>query len=191
VDVLQVGQAIQFVTNGILVGRFRPDDAEDELDIRVRFTPEARNMAAFDRLKITTPQGPVPASYFVTRTPGQQVTSIQRRDAQRLVIIQANAVDGVAANQKITELRPWLEKAPIDPAVRWKFRGADEEAPKAGCSSLAGLATMFMMGVILLWQFNSFYGILVTLSAVVLSTSGCCWACRSTWRTPSTTSRSS
>ena len=173
VDVLQVGQAIQFVTNGILVGRFRPDDAEDELDIRVRFKPEARTMAAFDHLKITTPQGPVPASYFVTRTPAQQVTSIQRRDAQRLVIIKANTVDGVAANQKIAQLRPWLEKAPIDPAVRWMFRGADEEAQKAGVFfMLAGLATIFMMGVILLWQFNSFYGVLVTLSAVVMSTVG-------------------
>lgn len=173
VDVLQVGQAIQFVTNGILVGRFRPDDAEDELDIRVRFPPSARNMSAFDRLKITTAQGAVPASYFVRQTPAQQVTSIQRRDGQRLVIIKANTVDGVAANQKIEQLRPWLEKAPIASSVRWKFRGADEEAQKAGVFFMvAGLATIFMMGVILLWQFNSFYGVLVTLSAVVMSTIG-------------------
>lgn len=172
-DVLTVGQAIQFVTNGILVGRFRPDDAEDELDIRVRFPASARNMAAFDRLKITTAQGAVPASYFVKRIPAQQVTSIQRRDGQRLVIIKANTVDGVAANQKIDQLRPWLEKAPIDSSVRWKFRGADEEAQKAGVFFMvAGLATIFMMGMILLWQFNSFYGVVVTLSAVVLSTIG-------------------
>ncbi|MDP1633040.1 MAG: efflux RND transporter permease subunit [Caulobacter sp.] len=173
VDVLSVGQAIQFVTNGILVGRFRPDDAEDELDIRVRFPPDARNMASFDRLKITTPQGAVPASYFVKRTPAQQVTSIQRRDAQRLVILKANTVEGVAANQKIGELRPWLEKAPIPPSVRWKFRGADEEGQKAAVFFLvAMLATLFMMSIILLWQFNSFYGVVVTLSAVVLSTVG-------------------
>ncbi|MEO8813572.1 MAG: efflux RND transporter permease subunit, partial [Caulobacteraceae bacterium] len=55
VDVLSVGQAIQFVTDGILVGKFRPVDAQDELDIRVRFPPEDRNIAAFDQLKITTP----------------------------------------------------------------------------------------------------------------------------------------
>ena len=34
------------------------------------------------------------------------------------------------------------------------------------------LVSLFMMGVILLWQFNSFYGVLVTLSAVVISTMG-------------------
>jgi multidrug efflux pump len=173
VDVLSVGQAIQFVTNGVLVGRFRPDDADDELDIRVRFPAGQRSMAAFDSLKIPTALGPVPASYFVRPAPAQQVNAIQRRDGQRVVIVQANAVEGVAANQKISELRPWLEKAPIDPAVRWSFKGADEEGQKAQTFFITAMAaSLFMMGIILLWQFNSFYGVLVTLSAVAMSTIG-------------------
>jgi multidrug efflux pump len=115
----------------------------------------------------------VPASYFIKRIPAQQVTQIQRRESQRLVIIQANTMEGVAGNQKIAKLRPWLEKAPIDPAVTWKFIGADEEGQKAvGFFVTAILATIFMMSVILLWQFNSFYGVVVTLSAVILSTTG-------------------
>ncbi|MEO9211730.1 MAG: efflux RND transporter permease subunit, partial [Caulobacteraceae bacterium] len=172
VDVLSVGQAIQFVTDGILVGKFRPVDAQDELDIRVRFPPEDRNIAAFDQLKITTPQGPVPASYFVKMTPAQQVTSINRRDSQRLVLVQAN-VRGAAANQKIAALKPWLQHALTDPAVRWKFRGADEETQNAGVFFIVAMGvTLLLMGTILLWQFNSFYGVFVTLSAVVLSTVG-------------------
>lgn len=173
VDVMTVGQAIQFVTGGVLVGRFRPDDADDELDIRVRFPPEHRNVAAFDTLKISTQFGPVPASYFIKLAPAQQVTNIQRRDAQRLVVIQANAVEGVAANQKIAELRPWLEKADIDPSVRWKFTGADEEGQEAAKFFIVAMAaSLFLMAVILLWQFNSYYGVIVTLSAVALSTAG-------------------
>jgi len=173
VDVLSVGQTIQFLTGGVLMGRFRPDDAEDELDIRVRFPASDRNMAAIEQLKITTPTGPVPASYFIKRVPAQQITQIQRREGQRLVIVQANTIEGVAGNQKIAALRPWLEKAPIDPAVTWKFVGADEEgADAAKFFVVAILATIFMMSVILLWQFNSFYGVIVTLSAVVLSTTG-------------------
>lgn len=173
VDVLSVGQTIQFLTGGVLMGRFRPDDAEDELDIRVRFPSDARNVAAFDQLKITTAQGPVPLSYFIKRVPTQQVTQITRRDGQRLVLIQANAVEGAAANLKIAELKPWLEKAPIDPSVTWKFMGADERGQEAaGFFATAMAATLFMMFVILLWQFNSFYGVLVTLSAVILSTVG-------------------
>ncbi|RYF93071.1 MAG: efflux RND transporter permease subunit, partial [Caulobacteraceae bacterium] len=130
-------------------------------------------LVAFEQLKITTPFGPVPASYFIKEKPSQQVTSIQRRDGQRLVVLQANTIDNIAANQKIAQLRPWLEKAPIDPTVRWKFSGADEEGAEAAqFFMLAMLATLCMMAVILLWQFNSFYGIVVTLSAVVLSTVG-------------------
>ncbi|MBW8813875.1 MAG: efflux RND transporter permease subunit [Caulobacterales bacterium] len=173
VDVLSVGQAIQFLTGGVLVGRFRPDDVQDELDIRVRFPADSRNTAAFDQLKITTPSGPVPASYFIRRVPAQQVTQIQRREGQRLVIVQANVVKGVAANQKIAELKPWLAKALTDPAVRWKFTGADEEGQKAAQFFVIAMGvSLFLMFVILLWQFNSFYGVLVTLSAVILSTAG-------------------
>ena len=173
VDVLSVGQAIQFLTSGVLVGRFRPDDVQDELDIRVRFPASARNVAAFDQLKITTPSGAVPASYFVKRVPGQQVAQIQRREGQRLVLIQANAAKGVAANQKIAEIKPWLVKAPIDPEVHVKFVGADEEGAKAqNFFAVAMLVSLFLMGVILLWQFNSFYGMVVTLSAVILSIIG-------------------
>lgn len=173
VDVLSVGQTIQFLTGGVLMGRFRPDDSEDELDIRVRFPSEARNVAALEKLKITTQAGAVPASYVIERVAGQQVTQIQRRDGQRLVIIQANAIEGVAGNQKVTELRPWLEQNLTDPAVNWKFIGADEEGQEAAVFFMVAMAaTLFMMFVILLWQFNSFYGVFVTLSAVILSTVG-------------------
>ncbi|HEX8570703.1 MAG TPA: efflux RND transporter permease subunit, partial [Caulobacteraceae bacterium] len=172
VSVATVGQAIQFATNGVLAARFRPDDAEDELDIRVRFPAEARSLAAFDRLKITTPSGAVPASYFVTRVAAPQVTTINRRDGQRLIVVQANAKEGAAANQVIAGMKPRLEQA-IDPSVRWKFRGADEETAEAQTFFLTALAvSLFMMSMILLWQFNSFWGVFCTLWAVVLSTIG-------------------
>jgi multidrug efflux pump len=173
VDVLSVGQAIQFLTGGVLAGRYRPDDVQDELDIRVRFPADQRNTDAFEKLKITTPSGPVPASYFIKRVPAQQVTQIQRREGQRLVIVQANVAKGVAANQKVAALKPWLEKNLNDPAVRWKFVGADEEGQAAAKFFATAMAvSLFLMAVILLWQFNSFYGVLVTLSAVALSTVG-------------------
>ena len=162
VDVLSVGQAIQFLTDGVLVGRFRPDDAQDELDIRVRFPIDARTVAAFDQLKITTPSGPVPASYFVKRVPAQQVTQIQRREGQRMVLIQANTIKGVAANLKIADLKKWVTKANLDPEVHVKYTGADEEGQNAAVFFVTAMAvSLFLMFVILLWQFNSFYGVVV------------------------------
>jgi multidrug efflux pump len=173
VDVSTVGQAIQFVTGGVLVGKFRPDDSRDELDIRVRFPQTDRTLSAFDQLMINTSQGPVPASYFVKRVPAQQVTVIHRRNSQRLVLLQANAAKGKAANLISDDLKAWMKTASIPSNVRWKFAGNDEDSADAGKFFVGAIfATLFMMGVILLWQFNSFYGVVVTLSAVVLSTVG-------------------
>uniref|UniRef100_UPI0025E10308 efflux RND transporter permease subunit n=1 Tax=uncultured Phenylobacterium sp. TaxID=349273 RepID=UPI0025E10308 len=131
-------------------------------------------VAALEHLKISTPSGPVPASYFIKREPAQQVTQIQRRDAQRLVVVQANTIGDAAANLKIAELRPSLTKAlAAYPSVEWKFIGADEEGAEAAVFFMGAMAaSLFMMFVILLWQFNSFYGVFVTLSAVILSTVG-------------------
>lgn len=173
VNVFEVGQAIQFATNGVFAGRFRPDDVDDELDIRVRFPLDARNLSTFDQLKITTPDGPVPAAYFTTREAAPQVTSINRRDAQRVIVIQANAREGEAANQIVAALKPRLAKAGLDPSVDVKFRGDDQETQEAGAFFVtAMLVSLFMMSVILLWQFNSFWGVFCTLFAVILSTVG-------------------
>ena len=173
VDVSSVGQAIQFVTDGVLVGKFRPDDSRDELDIRVRFPASDRSIAAFDQLMINTAKGPVPASYFVKRIPAQQVTVIHRRNSQRLALLQANASKGAAANLVIADMKRWMKTAPIASDVQWKFAGNDEDTADAGKFFVGAIsATLFMMGVILLWQFNSFYGVFVTLSAVLLSTVG-------------------
>jgi multidrug efflux pump len=172
-DVVYVVKAIQFLTGGVQAGRYRPDDVQDELDIRVRFPADSRSTDAFEKLKITTPSGAVPASYFIKRVPGQQVTQIQRREGQRLAIVQTNVAKGVAANQKVAMLKPWLDQHLTDPAVHWKFVGADEECQNAAkFFSVAMAVSLFLMAVILLWQFNSFYGVLVTLSAVALSTVG-------------------
>ncbi|HEX4096702.1 MAG TPA: efflux RND transporter permease subunit, partial [Caulobacteraceae bacterium] len=173
VDVSTVGQAIQFVTDGVLVGKFRPDDSRDELDIRVRFPATDRSLSAFDQLMINTPNGAVPASYFVKRVPARQVTEIHRRNSQRLVLLQANASKGNAANLVVADMKTWLKSAQVASDVQWKFAGNDEDQDDASKFFFGAVAaTLAMMGVILLWQFNSFYGVMVTLSAVVLSTVG-------------------
>ncbi|MFT5775232.1 hypothetical protein [Hyphomonas sp.] len=65
VDISQVGAAVQLATNGILVGRYHPDDAPNEVDIRVRFPQSNRSDSAIDNLRIATPAGNVPRSLFV------------------------------------------------------------------------------------------------------------------------------
>ena len=173
VDVTQVGAAVQLVTNGILVGRYRPDDALDEIDIRVRLPEGERSIQALDRLRIATPNGQVPLSQFVERRPAPKVTQIERRDGKRVIMVRANAVEQGAGAAKVAEVRAWLSTADLHPAVDVQFEGADEDAAEASAFfQTAALAALFLMGIILLWEFNNFYHVLLTLSAVILSTAG-------------------
>lgn len=173
VDVAQIGAAVQLVTNGILVGRYRPDDALDEIDIRVRLPESERSVQALDRLRIATPGGQVPLSQFVERQPAPKVTKIERRDGKRVVVVRANAIEQGQGAAKVEEIKDWIATANLDPAVTIKFEGADEDAAEAAAFfQLAALAALFLMGIILLWEFNNFYHVLLTLSAVVLSTAG-------------------
>ena len=173
IDVSQIGAAVQLVTNGILIGRYRPDDALDELDIRVRFPRSARSVEALDRLKIATPSGQVPLALFVERVPAQKVTEIERRDGKRLIMVRANAAEQGQGAALVQDVKTWMADAGLNPAVDVTFEGADEDAAEASALFQgAALAALFLMGIILLWEFNNFFHVLLTLSAVILSTAG-------------------
>ena len=176
-DVTQVGAAVQLVTGGTLVGRYRPDDADEEVDIRVRFPAADRDISRLDDLRVNTPTGAVPISNFVVREARQRVDSINRRDSKRVLIVRANADEGHAGNILVADLRSWIEtqlaNGAIDRAVDINFLGADEENAEAGAFFIgAMIASLFMMAVILLWQFNNFWHVVLTLQAVVLSVVG-------------------
>ena len=176
-DVTQLGAAVQLVTTGTLVGRYRPDDAEEEVDIRVRFPAADRDISRLDDLRVNTSTGAVPISNFVTREARQRVDSISRRDGKRVLIVRANADEGYAGNLLLTELRDWIDARVADGtiprSVEINYLGADEENAEAGAFfGSAMLASLFMMAVILLWQFNNFWHVVLTLQAVVLSVVG-------------------
>lgn len=177
-DIAAIGGTVQLVTNGILIGDYRPDDAEDEVDIRVRFPTEYRNVAQLDELRLMTPAGQVPLSNFVSRLPEQQVSTIERIDGLRRIMIKANTgvddngdkINVDLVNQKLEE---WFETETFDPRVNIRLRGANEEQQAAAdFLGKAMLAALFLMFIILLTQFNSFYASVLTLSTVVLSTVG-------------------
>ena len=176
-DVTQLGAAVQLVTTGALVGRYRPDDADEEVDIRVRFPAGDRDISRLDDLRVNTATGAVPISNFVTREARQRVDSISRRDGKRVLIVRANAAEGYAGNILLTELREWIaarvEDGSIPVSVEVNYLGADEENAEAGAFFGGAMAaSLFMMAVILLWQFNNFWHVVLTLQAVVLSVVG-------------------
>lgn len=173
VNVIEVGRAVQLVTNGVLVGEFRPDDADDEVEIRVRYPEQFRGINAIDLVRVNTPDGPVPISSFVSREARPRVDKIERIDGIEVITIKADVEDGVLADAKIREIQRWLEQNPLEPGVSLVFRGANEEQEKAAAFlGVAFLLAMFLMFILLITQFNSFYQALLIMSAVIMSTGG-------------------
>lgn len=186
-NVIEVGRAVQLVTNGVKVGEYRPDDADDEVDIRVRYPLQDRSLQALDQLKINTLQGAVPLSSFVRRVAKPKVDKVQRIDGREYMLVMADVDEGVLADDMATKVKAWLQKHPVDPAVEVIFRGANEEQEKsqAFLSSAFSLA-LFLMFILLVSQFNSFYQALLTLSAVIMATAGVMlglWLTQSTFST--------
>ncbi len=173
VDVTTIGLAAQLITDGAKLGEYRPNDADEALDIRVRFSAESRSVAQLDELQVATNSGLVPISNFVTRRAVSRQDAIQRHDHKNIHAIQAALLPDVFAAEKINEIQTWINEQGFDPQVNIRFRGtAENQAESIDFISKAFSFALMLMFVLLVTQFNSIYQAFVTIFAVVLSTSG-------------------
>ena len=173
VSVMAVGQMIKLITNGIKVNEYRPDDADDEVDIVVRFPEEFRNLGQLSRLRVYTEGGQEPIANFVRRTPKPSVGTIRRVDGLRAMNIKADVEEGVLPDKKVKELFEWIAKGNLPPGVEPTFRGEDEDQREASeFLQTAFVIAIFGMALMMVMQFNSIYYMVVIMSAVIFSTGG-------------------
>jgi multidrug efflux pump len=172
-DITLVGNMIQLVTNGIKIGEYRPDDAEDEIDIRVRYPYDSRSLDQIDALRIPTTEGLIPISNFVKRVPANKVSSIQRTNLRRTMQVSADVEEGYLDADVVREMRELLPFLGIDPAVSVTFRGGNEDQQEASAFlTKAMLIAIAVMAIILVTQFNSLFQAFLILTAVLFSTGG-------------------
>lgn len=172
-DILSAGTLVQLATTGAKVGSYRPDDSKDEIDIRVRLPESERSITAVQDMKLTTPNGLVPMSNFVKQSVKPLVNVLYRFDGVPSIFVKANAAPGFLGNDKVQELEQWIGKQTWPQGVVFKFRGADEDQQKSSEFLMKALAaSVFMMFMILIVQYNSFYHVMITLSTVIMSTVG-------------------
>ncbi len=175
-DVGTVGAAVQLVTNGIKIGEYRPDDSDDEIDIRVRFPKGERGISALDQLRINTRDGAIPITNFVSRTAEQQTTRFERIQGVRVWRVRANVVKNnpkFNTNERIGEFKKWIAAQNFDPSVSVKFRGSNEEQDKSAQFLIVAFAmALLVIAGILIVQFNNFWHAFVVLTAVIFSVIG-------------------
>jgi len=172
-DVQLVGSIIQLVTNGIKLGDYRPDDADEEIDIRVRFPYDNRNLDQLSELRIPTPSGLVPIGTFVTREPAEATRSIIRTDMRRTMLVQSDVEPGAQIEPIINELMSRVPSLDLDPSVTFRLKGGARDQQETMEFLLRAFAfALGLMAMILVTQFNSIFQSLLILTAVVFSTGG-------------------
>ena len=172
-DVSLVGMAVQLVTNGIFMGEYRPDDADEPVDIRVRYPEDSRGLNTLDSMRIPTTGGLIPMSNFVVREPVNKVETVTRRDRKYVIEIKANVLEGVLADAKVREISAWLAQQNFDPRVQIRFRGANEEQQESiAFVTKAFMFALCLMFILLVTQFNSLYQSCLILFSVIMSTAG-------------------
>ncbi|SCA57709.1 AcrB protein [Candidatus Terasakiella magnetica] len=172
-DIGLVGNFIQMTTTGLKLGEYRPDDTDDEVEIRARFPVADRTMDRLQDIRINSEASTVPIANFVTRTAEPRIGNVNRVDGFRVMAVKADVLPSVNVDAKLNEIKVWLKEQKIDPRIKVEFKGEDEEQRKAEefLSKAFGVA-LFIMAIILVTQFNSFYSAFLILSAVIMSTIG-------------------
>ena len=178
-DATLFGSSVKFLTTGLMLGTYRPDDVDDELDIRVRYPENERSLSKLTELRVQTAFGQIPVSHFVTLTPTAKKSSIKKVDGRIVLTVSADMAvkTDTSEDYNLSLILPELEKElltlGLDSRVSLKLRGQNEDEQEA----TAFLKNAFMvalgaMALILVLQFNSFYQSFLILSAVIFSTAG-------------------
>jgi multidrug efflux pump len=178
IGVRELSPYVQLVTTGVKLGSYRPIDADDELDIKVRLPLEERSFDSLDSLRIVTSQGLVPVSNFISRTAVPKVVNISRKNGKYQMAVAANytpeiAGDATAVVAKTAALQAFVNQADIPATATVVFGGADEQIGDTNAFIVQALfGALFIIFLVLLLSYNSFYQVAVTLTTVLMSIGG-------------------
>ena len=131
VSTSEIGAAVQFVTNGLRLGEYRPEDVEDEVEIRVRYPESERRLDQLGELNIPTREGLMPLSSFVEVVPKLDVPSIRRVDGERAYTVTADYLENAVPSNVISQINTWIDENIEFNQISFNFGGEQEETEEA------------------------------------------------------------
>ena len=172
VSPMAVGTVVQLVTTGLKLTDYRPAEADDAVDIRLRLPEDRRTLATLDDLRVQTAQGSVPISNFVTRVAEPRVGILNRIDGQRTITITGNVASGMQVAEVQQQVQQAIGQMDLG-GVTFKMAGSSQESEEAGAFLMKAFgAAIFLIFVVLLAQFNKFTSVFLVLMTVVMATIG-------------------
>jgi multidrug efflux pump subunit AcrB len=172
-DTYTIAYTVKAAINGVKVGVFR--EGKDEYDIIARLPERERHsIENLRRITISGPKGePIPLTSVAEVNLTSGVGAIMRLDQKRVVTVSGD-VSGRLANDIIRDIDGILKNDFEWPrGYTYQFTGEQEEQVKAQAFlSKAFVATLFLIFIILITQFNSVLTPFIILTSVLLSLIG-------------------
>ena len=169
-DTYTIAYTVKAAIKGVKVGVFR--EGKHEYDIIARLPEKDRHsVESLKRITISGPRGePIPLTSVASVSLTSGIGSIMRLDQKRVVTVSAN-VYGRLANDIIRDIDRILSRDFDWPrGYTYRFTGEQKEQAKAQAFlSKAFVAAIFIIFIVLLTQFNSFFTPVIILTSVLLS----------------------
>ncbi|MCY3706739.1 MAG: efflux RND transporter permease subunit, partial [Gammaproteobacteria bacterium] len=171
---LRVGQAIRGAIQGIEAAKYRTGN--DEYDIIVRLAEEDRDeLSTLAELTVLSEGDPIPLLSVASWEVGEGAGSIQRLDMDRSVTVSSEVRAGFNSNAVLGEVQLALAgfAESLPPGYQIRYTGENEEQAEAQAFlTTAFLMALFLIGFILISQFNSLVKPFIILTSVIMSTVG-------------------
>lgn len=178
----QIGMELRNSVFGAEASKFR--DENDEYPIMVRYQEDQRSdLNALNNLKFTYRDmnmggmiRNVPLSSFADIYYGKSYGGVKRKAQKRIITLESNVLSGYNPNEVAANVAVQVEKWKLShkvPGVEIKMGGqAEEQAETAAFLGWALMASIGLIIVILVTQFNSIGKPLIILSEILFSVIG-------------------
>jgi CzcA family heavy metal efflux pump len=171
-DTYTIAYTVKAAINGAKVGVYR--EGKDEYDIIARLPEENRHsIEDLKRITISGPEGePIPLTSLAEIKLTSGLGTINRKDQKRVATISGKNT-GRLANDIIADMEKILAGMDWPRGYTYKFTGEQEEQAKAqDFLGKAFTATLFLILLVLMTQFDSLVYPLIVLTSVLLSLIG-------------------
>lgn len=175
ISTAMVGQYLRNSIYGIETSSYK--DEKDDYKINVRFDTLARydedllfNQFISFKDQNSGKQKKIPISSVVSRRNTATFSSIKRKNSKRIISVYSNTLEGYNANEIVQKLEPIVAKYDFPDGTGFVFSGEQEEQAKnMAFLSMALLAAIALIMLVIVAQFNSISKPVIILTAVILS----------------------
>ena len=175
----QIGMDMRTEIFGKEITKFKTEDEDYPVNLRLQ-KDQRENLNTVLESKMTYRDmvmmgqlRQVPISSFASLEYGSSIGGIKRKNQKRVVTLGSNVLTGFNPNNVVAEVQEKLIGFKAPPSVEIKF-GGEQEDQKESMSFLGGamLASIGLIILILVIQFNSISKMLIIMSEVLLSIIG-------------------